>query len=93
MKDTKSTECLCCLAGLPTEDPRICPECGHTFKGNWWDGIDAHWRAKHEAILPYEEFWGGLCEKHGGLEKRHMFRDTVRRLIGSENLSYRELVA
>jgi hypothetical protein len=37
--------------------PKICPECGHLFKGNGWDGIDAHWRAKHERIMPYSEAW------------------------------------
>ncbi len=35
----------------------VCPECGHQFKGNGFDGIDAHWRAKHEAIMPYREAW------------------------------------
>jgi hypothetical protein len=34
-----------------------CPECGHQFQGNDWDGIDAHWRAKHEEIMPYDEAW------------------------------------
>jgi len=37
--------------------PKICPECDHEFKGNGWDGIDAHWRAKHEDIMPYEDAW------------------------------------
>jgi hypothetical protein len=31
-----------------------CAECGDQFPGNGWDGIDAHWRAKHEKIMPYE---------------------------------------
>jgi hypothetical protein len=35
----------------------VCPECGHQFKGSGFDGIDAHWRAKHEAIMPYREAW------------------------------------
>jgi hypothetical protein len=35
----------------------ICPECGHQFRGNGFDGIDAHWRAKHENILPYSDAW------------------------------------
>jgi hypothetical protein len=35
----------------------ICPECGHQFKGKGFDGIDAHWRAKHEAIMPYRKAW------------------------------------
>jgi hypothetical protein len=35
----------------------ICPVCGHRFKGNGFDGIDAHWRAKHEQVMPYSEAW------------------------------------
>jgi hypothetical protein len=35
----------------------VCPECGHQFKGNGFDGIDAHWRAKHEAVMPYKDAW------------------------------------
>jgi hypothetical protein len=35
----------------------ICPECGRRFKGNGFDGIDAHWRAKHEHIMPYSKAW------------------------------------
>ncbi len=27
---------------------RECPECGHAFQGKGWDGIDAHWKARHE---------------------------------------------
>jgi hypothetical protein len=38
-------------------DAKVCPECGHTFKGNGWDGIDAHWKSRHEAVMPYEEAW------------------------------------
>jgi hypothetical protein len=37
--------------------PDICPECGHRFRGNGFDGIDAHWRAKHENRMPYKEAW------------------------------------
>jgi hypothetical protein len=33
----------------------ICPECDYQFKGNGFDGIDAHWRAKHEK--PYDQAW------------------------------------
>jgi rubrerythrin len=39
------------------EEKKVCPECGHVFQGNGWDGIDAHWRAKHEDVMPYEEAW------------------------------------
>ncbi len=38
-------------------DAKVCPECGHRFQGNGWDGIDAHWRAKHDHIMPYREAW------------------------------------
>lgn len=46
--------------------PRICPLCDHVFKGNGWDGIDSHWRSKHEQFMPYREFWAGLCPAHKG---------------------------
>jgi hypothetical protein len=36
---------------------KICPLCDHTFQGNGWDGIDAHWRSKHEDFIPYEGAW------------------------------------
>jgi hypothetical protein len=34
-----------------------CPECDHIFQGSGWDGIDAHWRSKHESVMGYEEAW------------------------------------
>jgi hypothetical protein len=37
-------------------DPKVCPECGHIFQGNGWDGIDQHWRYKHKH-MSYEEAW------------------------------------
>jgi len=37
--------------------PNVCPECDHPFRGKGFDGIDAHWRAKHEHIIPYSEAW------------------------------------
>jgi hypothetical protein len=36
---------------------KVCPECHHVFQGNGWDGIDAHWKARHEHIMPYAEAW------------------------------------
>jgi len=42
---------------LKKPDAKVCPECGYVFKGNGWDGIDAHWKSKHEDIMPYEEAW------------------------------------
>jgi ribosomal protein L37AE/L43A len=35
----------------------VCPECGHQFQGGAWTGIDAHWKSKHEQIMPYELAW------------------------------------
>lgn len=64
--------CLCCKADLEKNKdsknklPRICPLCDHDFQGNGWDGIDAHWRSKHEQLMPYREFWAGLCPAHKG---------------------------
>ncbi len=57
-------ECLCCKKEIPKERPRQCPRCGHEFQGNGWDGIDAHWRAKHEHYMSYEKFWASLCSEH-----------------------------
>jgi hypothetical protein len=56
--------CRCCESGQPIQTPKICPECGHVFKGNGWDGIDAHWKSKHEEVMPYKDFWTSLCAKH-----------------------------
>lgn len=41
----------------PRKVENVCPECGHQFKGSGFDGIDAHWRARHEATMPYREAW------------------------------------
>jgi hypothetical protein len=37
--------------------PNVCPECAYQFKGNGFDGIDAHWRARHEHLLRYVDAW------------------------------------
>ena len=74
-------QCLCCERGIPTQRPRICPICGHKFKGNGWDGIDGHWRSNHEGIMSYEQFWGSLCKDHGGAldipETRNQYSDYI----------------
>lgn len=36
---------------------KVCPECEQEFRGNGWGGIDAHWKAHHEDIMPYSEAW------------------------------------
>ncbi|SFL38699.1 hypothetical protein SAMN04488004_11678 [Loktanella salsilacus] len=45
------------LRGVVTPEKKVCPECGHVFKGNGWDGIDAHWKSKHEDVMPYDDAW------------------------------------
>ena len=57
-------ECLCCKKEIPKERPRQCPICGHVFQGIGWEGIDAHWRAKHEDYMSYEKFWASLRSEH-----------------------------
>jgi len=42
---------------MPDTATKVCPECGHEFQGNGWDGIDAHWKAKHDQIMSYEDAW------------------------------------
>lgn len=38
---------------------KVCPApgCGKELQGNGWDGIDAHWKSKHNDICSYEDFW------------------------------------
>lgn len=36
---------------------KVCPECGYTFQGGNWGGIDAHWKAFHHDIMPYKDAW------------------------------------
>lgn len=59
-----AAECLACARGVPKLGRRRCPECGHAFRGSGWDGIEAHWRSRHEAVLPYASFWAALCRRH-----------------------------
>src|SRR5450432_3048866 len=42
---------------LPRGQAERCPECGHEFQGKGWDGIDAHWKAKHEQVMRYVDAW------------------------------------
>jgi len=44
-------------AGPVTKKKEVCPECGYVFKGNGWEGIDAHWRSKHEHVMTYTNAW------------------------------------
>lgn len=58
--------CYCCIKNQPVTTQKRCPECGHNFQGKGWDGIDAHWKSRHESIMPYKTFWNGLCDEHKG---------------------------
>ena len=64
---------------LGQSEPKICPECGHLFRGNGWDGIDAHWRAKHESVMSYAEAWplikSGIYRKSRGEQAPDLFSD------------------
>jgi hypothetical protein len=44
-------------AAEDTLGKKICPECGHEFAGNGWDGVDAHWKRNHDRVMPYKEAW------------------------------------
>ena len=59
-----TTECRCCVRGTPKTGQRKCPECGRTFLDNVWYGIARHWRARHEQVMTYEQFWASLCDDH-----------------------------
>lgn len=37
-------------------DGLFCPECGREFRKSW-GGIDAHWKANHDHLMPYEQAW------------------------------------
>jgi hypothetical protein len=62
---------------MPKTNAKVCPECGHEFQGNGWDGIDAHWKASHNQIMRYEDAWpliqSGLYASH--TEKSHTRKD------------------
>jgi putative restriction endonuclease len=57
------------------------------FRGNGWDGIDAHWRAKHEDTMPYERFWNSLCECHGGLPDAARTRVLYSKYMKDQNVA------
>lgn len=42
---------------MTEKDSKTCPECGMVLQGNGWDGINTHWQANHEHIMPYKDAW------------------------------------
>jgi hypothetical protein len=62
---------------------RACPECGYTFRGRTWGGIDAHWKAFHNNIMPYNDAWpiikagGKPSSKLAGQPSVHELRDAL----------------
>src|SRR5579884_3876726 len=75
--DTPESTCRCCSAGQPFTRPRTCPECGHEFQGSGWDGIDAHWRSRHEGVMTYGSFGSGLCTRDRDTTEPGITRDDV----------------
>lgn len=62
--------------------PKSCPECGHEFSGTGWGGIDAHWKAKHQSIMPYQDAWpiirsGGKPSVQRGGGSQHAAQDAA----------------
>ena len=35
----------------------ICPECGHVFKGQNWEGVEEHWRSHHQQVMDFDSAW------------------------------------
>jgi hypothetical protein len=58
--------CLLCEREMPPSVPRRCPECDHVFAGRGWETLDAHWKANHLDVGPYEDLWSAMCERHRG---------------------------
>lgn len=59
--------------GKKPEIQNVCPECGHQFRGDGFDGIDAHWRSKHEHVMSYALAWplirtGSYVRRKGSIE-------------------------
>ncbi|SDR55805.1 hypothetical protein SAMN05519103_05201 [Rhizobiales bacterium GAS113] len=73
-------------------EPKVCPECGHVFQGNGWDGIDAHWKAKHGDVMPYKEAWklikSGTYSKGPGVgaEREMMSNTQLEGLLGEDGI-------
>lgn len=68
IKEKNSCNPSCPCWNKPFGKPKVCPICGHVFKGNRWEGIDAHYKANHEKEngIDYDEWWGKMCEDHKG---------------------------
>ena len=66
-----SVACRACQKGMPFELPRRCPQCGKVFMGRNWEGIDGHWKANHQDVLPYRVFWDTLCAEHRRVPSSH----------------------
>lgn len=41
----------------PIDARKRCPLCDKVFEGPGWGGIDAHWKAEHEHLMPYAQAW------------------------------------
>ena len=61
-----------------TKIGNACPECGYEFQGNGWDGIDAHWKSKHEAVMSYKEAWPLISAGTYQRQAKHVNRPAAR---------------
>jgi hypothetical protein len=61
-------------------EKKSCPECGHEFQGNGWDGIDAHWRSQHAQIMSYEDAWPLIQSGQYNKAMSNANADTVQRV-------------
>lgn len=57
----------------------ICPECGHELP-HGWDGIDSHWRSKHNHVMRYEEAWP-LLQSRSYKRHREDFNQAAARIV------------
>ena len=59
-----------------------CPECGKTFSGKGWEGIDAHWKSQLENLMPYRKAWPLIKNgKYGGFFKNKVSKSPNREQI------------
>jgi len=67
--EPRSTHDPILATGKNRNKKRVCPECEYRFRGNGFDGIDAHWKARHQDVMPYPQAWplikAGKYQRHG----------------------------
>ncbi len=64
---TGTRGCPCCEKGISPGGASQCPECALVFRGRGWEGLEAHWQAKHGDVMAYDDLWRALCPAHRGM--------------------------